>query len=294
MDYNVEAQRSLHAIDAWTDIIESNINGGQRVAYKAKKPTFTLGSKIMNGGIAPTKPWNADPDTYIPQASLEIAEVRPDMTQGEIYGSTEDSHLAIQGTGWFICTNTTDFSGKGTTMTAYYTRDGQFEWDSQGYLRTYNGLYVCNASFPPYQPERNTIAANIAAGTDSAVNYFMNKTRVATAGPPPVKAADLDQNGDLDPTHVGLARFPQEAGLEYSNYGTDFLVEGQASGRPLYFNTGDPHVDTIVKTKSLEATNGSMTEYIPTLAAAQKMFSAVSKIIAVYNSTTDDMNSLIR
>ena len=45
---------------------------------------------------------------------------------------------------------------------------------------------------------------------------------------------------------------------------------------------------------SLETSNASLTEYVPMLSLAQKVFSAVSKIISVYNSTIDDMNATIR
>jgi flagellar basal body rod protein FlgG len=291
-DLNTEAVRSLKAINAWVDVIESNIGGTQRVAFKGKKVSMLGSNKYLTGSVAtPARAKNDIRDIMLPTAALEVSQVTSDWKQGEIISSTEETHLAILGTGFFVVTDRNDFAGETKT---YYTRDGQFTWDSQGYLRTMNGLYVMNASYPPFDPERDAIRTKIAANTDSAVNYFVNKNRVASAGPPPTTAPELDYNGLVDTDKIGLSRFSNNDGLYYTVYGTSYLEESASSGRPIYYNAGQPDVEADVKRYSLESSNGSMVEYIPTLATAQKMFSAVSKIIAVYNSTTDDMNNLVR
>lgn len=51
---------------------------------------------------------------------------------------------------------------------------------------------------------------------------------------------------------------------------------------------------TYIKQNALESSTASLTEYIPMLGLAQKVFSAVSKIISTYNQSVDDLNSLIR
>ena len=45
---------------------------------------------------------------------------------------------------------------------------------------------------------------------------------------------------------------------------------------------------------SLETSNASLTEYVPMLSLAQKVFSAISKIISTHNAVVDDINSLLR
>lgn len=45
---------------------------------------------------------------------------------------------------------------------------------------------------------------------------------------------------------------------------------------------------------ALESSTASLTEYVPMLSLAQKVFSAISKIISTHNAVTDDVNSLIR
>ncbi len=51
---------------------------------------------------------------------------------------------------------------------------------------------------------------------------------------------------------------------------------------------------TFVTQNALEASEASLTEYIPMLSIAQKVFSSISKIISTHNLITDDLNSLIR
>jgi flagellar hook protein FlgE len=291
-ELNSDAVRSLKAVSAWVDVIESNINGTQRVAFKGKRASMFSQNKFLTGSVAtPARARNDIRDVMLPSAALEITQVTSDWKQGELINSTEETSLAILGTGFFIVTDRNDMASFTKT---FFTRDGQFQWDAQGYLRTANGLYVMNASYPPFEPERDDIRAAITAGSDTAVNYFVNKLRVPVAGPPVVQPPELDYNGLIDTDKIGLARFSNNDGLYYTTYGTSYLEEGPASGRPIYYNPGQADVDAEIKRYTLEQSNGSMVEYLPMLASAQKMFSAVSKIIAVYNGTVDDMNSLIR
>jgi flagellar basal-body rod protein FlgG len=290
-DLNSEAVRSLKAISAWVDVIESNIGGSKRVAFKSKKVSMFSANKHLTGSIKVERARNDSRETMLPTAALEIGQIVSDWKQGELVGSTEETHLAIQGTGFFVVTDRNDLDPE---TKVFYTRDGECQWDVNGYLRTSNGLYVMNGDFPPFLPEQDDIRTAIAGGTDSAVNYFVNKLRVAVAGPPAIVPPELDYNGLIDTEKIGLARFSNHDGLYYSTYGTSYLEESSASGRPIYYNSGDPEVEAEVKRNMLEQSNGSMIEYIPMLASSQKMFAAVSKIIAVYNGVVDDMNNLVR
>ena len=51
---------------------------------------------------------------------------------------------------------------------------------------------------------------------------------------------------------------------------------------------------TFVSQNALESSDASLTEYIPMLSIAQKVFSSISKIISTHNLITDDLNTLIR
>ncbi|MFN4151182.1 MAG: hypothetical protein ACK4IX_09575, partial [Candidatus Sericytochromatia bacterium] len=52
--------------------------------------------------------------------------------------------------------------------------------------------------------------------------------------------------------------------------------------------------DTIVRQQYLEESTATLTDTMAILGNAQKVFSAISKIINMYNSITDDLNTLLR
>lgn len=289
-----EATRSLKAVSAWVDVIESNIAGSKRTAFKASRVSFGSGTKSINGGSEALQRRGLLPnggDLFIPDSSLTITQITNDMRQGAIVGSDQDTHLAINGTGFFVVVDSLNLDGN---TKVYYTRNGEFHYDVDGYLRTADGLYVMNRDFPASEAALIDLRARVAAGTEAAQNYFFNSMRVASVGPPPVNGADVTSRGDLDVNRVGLARFSNDGALSYSKYGTDYLEENLASGRAIYFAADDPAGFATLHLKSLEVSNGGITEFIPMLTVAQKAFAAISKIIAVYNSTVDDMNAMIR
>ncbi|PIQ23554.1 hypothetical protein COW36_13865 [bacterium (Candidatus Blackallbacteria) CG17_big_fil_post_rev_8_21_14_2_50_48_46] len=51
---------------------------------------------------------------------------------------------------------------------------------------------------------------------------------------------------------------------------------------------------TRVVQSSLETSTASLTEYVPMLALAQKVFASISKVISTHNAMIDDLNSLLR
>lgn len=66
------------------------------------------------------------------------------------------------------------------------------------------------------------------------------------------------------------------------NIGTEFDVTAGRSG-----------TNTLL-TKSLEASNASMTQSVPELSLAQKLFSALTKILQVSQTNTDAAINLVR
>ena len=54
------------------------------------------------------------------------------------------------------------------------------------------------------------------------------------------------------------------------------------------------NLDSVVVRQALESSNATLTEYIPMLSLAQKMFSAIAKIISVYSSMQDDLHGTFR
>lgn len=122
--------QSLHT---WVDIIQANIEGTRRIGYKGTQVSFQ--SQRID------YPYRGTVEQRIPSAYLSIAYTSPDLTQGSLVPSSDRNHLAINGTGFFMVSDSLDGDRK-----IFFTRDGEFHWDGEGYLRTNDGLYVLDAT----------------------------------------------------------------------------------------------------------------------------------------------------
>src|SRR3954468_4580402 len=97
MASEVATLQSLKAVDAWIDVTNANINGGVRTAFKSSRLKFA-GSNINIGraGNATSLP------LQFPETGLTTANTVIDFSQGAITASTENTHLAVQGEGFFL------------------------------------------------------------------------------------------------------------------------------------------------------------------------------------------------
>src|SRR3954468_12304907 len=141
MASEVATLQSLKAVDAWIDVTNANINGGVRTAFKSSRLKFS-GSNINIGraGNATSLP------LQFPETGLTTANTVIDFSQGAITASTENTHLAVQGEGFFLLASpdiieTTAGASFGWTKAGiatakfYLTRDGEFRTDQNGFLR---------------------------------------------------------------------------------------------------------------------------------------------------------------
>jgi flagellar hook protein FlgE len=322
--------QSLKAVDNWIDVINANINGGVRTGFKSSRLKFG-GSNvdIQRAGTATATP------LQLPEAGLMTANTVIDFSQGAITASTETTHLAIQGEGFFLVGHASmfDFNNvagnidfgcvrdpdtAGVTPKMLLTRDGEFRTDKYGFLVNNFGYYL--------------VVADINAGTnnfdyDGGSNYGDAGTQMRLV------YNDIDNpNGPVDTTG---GQYPHGTQIYYLS---DFLTQivdpilGGGGGSALvkitngkqnlkfsqfgstYYDFGfqmtagnannqiDPNIrmiqattaDATILNKSLEASNASMTQSVPELSLAQKLFSALTKVLQTTMTNTDAVLNLIR
>lgn len=104
-------------------IISDNLSNSETTGYKALSTSFSnlvtqssLSSSYSSGGVRAT-----------PRQSV--------ANQGLIESTSSTTDMAISGNGLFVVTDSVD------SNTLYYTRNGSFDLDSEGYL-TSNGYYL--------------------------------------------------------------------------------------------------------------------------------------------------------
>jgi len=118
---------SLLAVNQWIGLINSNLEGSSRTAYKTSRVSFTDGLGINT----------VTNDKLIPPATLTVQATTIEWDQGTIVNSTSQTHFAIQGEGFFVL--------KDPNSEKYFlSRDGEFHW-ADGYLVNSSGLRVVSS-----------------------------------------------------------------------------------------------------------------------------------------------------
>ncbi|MFN8673421.1 MAG: flagellar basal body rod C-terminal domain-containing protein [Candidatus Sericytochromatia bacterium] len=259
-DHGFAGMASLRAINQWIGVINSNLGGANRTAYKSTKVSFTgLVSRV-----------DRDPRSDInglqfPDTSLAIGFTRVDFAQGTIVQDGELTHLALSGDGFFAITTGGPATVAGNALTyrndIFFTRDGEFRWTVIGtntILTTAGGLTVLGR-------DGNEIR-RIGNGT----TFSVTTTTVTGAN-----------------NCVGIFRFVNNQALKFSKYGSTVFDAAQAGVIAQI-------TDAEILQSALESSNSSLSDTLPELSLAQKMFSAISKIINVNNEDLDVCINLIR
>jgi flagellar hook protein FlgE len=295
--------QSLKAVDAWIDVINANINGGVRTAFKSSRLKFGgSNTDVARAGTSTSLP------LQFPEPGLTTTNTVIDWTQGAITASTENTHLAIQGEGYFMLIRPDMVSAAGMHNGApngdyLLTRDGEFHTDSRGLLVTSFGWYlVCgpntgNGFFPStdgrcvYNDLDTTAGAPALTSACKLSTFLSNDYTGATSA----------SGAALGVTAGCSSLFKITGGkqnLTYTSYGStvyDFgYIPGVNWGDPSIQHTGSSTSDATILSKSLEASNASMTQSVPELSLAQKLFSALTKVLQTKQTNVDGVLNLVR
>jgi flagellar hook protein FlgE len=134
------ALSGLQNVSLAIDTVSNNIANANTIGYKTGEYVFA--TQFLNGSNSSDQPATG-------QGSQSLG-VRRAMTQGAITNSANPLDLAISGKGMF---RLLQGSGSATTVdpsAVYYSRNGQFGVDKNGYIVNENGMYLTG-----YQPSLN-------------------------------------------------------------------------------------------------------------------------------------------
>jgi flagellar hook protein FlgE len=320
--------QSLKAVDAWIDVINANINGGVRTAFKSSRLKFAGSNvEVSRTGNATSLP------LQFPESGLTTANTVIDFGQGAVTASTEHTNLAIQGEGFFLLASpdlietnpaTSNFGTTKAGVSAKFllTRDGEFRADQNGFLRHVGtGYYLVTSHF---NAASGKLQLNYSAGGPSGLGTCIRAVydNIGNASPPAVgcfvRLSEYTENASAFAVASGL--FDNEGNqmiwssslvkvnggkqnLKYSTFGSTVWDFGYnpaiASGVPGQFDqnvtiTAGITSDATILTKSLEASNASMTQSVPELSLAQKLFSALTKVLQTKQTNVDGVLNLVR
>jgi flagellar hook protein FlgE len=265
----------------------------------------------------------------MPEPGLTTANTVIDFSQGAVTASTENTHLAIQGEGFFLLATpeTMDLNpasgGFGATLATanarfFLTRDGEFRTDQNGLLVHSSGLYL----------------VSVATGAAGGKRVLWYETTFSAMGGSPIRCVynNVDNTGTLPSNRsVRLTDFLANTlvndlggagivggsvvsatikatlgkqSLSYSRYGSTIYDLNYKADTGGVFTTNQYNAslsldnaassDNTVLSKSLEASNASMTQSVPELSLAQKLFSALTKVLQTKQTNVDGVLNLVR
>ena len=119
------------------DTVSNNIANANTIGYKSGEYVFA--TQFLNGSNSSDQPATG-------QGSQSLGVRRP-MTQGAITNSANPMDLAISGKGMFRLLQSAGSAETVDPSAVYYSRNGQFGVDKNGYIVNENGMYLTG-----YQP----------------------------------------------------------------------------------------------------------------------------------------------
>jgi flagellar hook protein FlgE len=185
--------------------ISGNIANSQTIAYKGINTNF---EDLVPG---------------VTQASQQVAggvlasSVATNTSQGAIQSSTSSTAMAINGDGYFVVAQPTSFSGNTPVFSGVeaYTRRGDFQLNSQGYLVNGSGYYLEGM---PIDPSTGNPLGTTAAPLQFQNNFLpANPTSAITYG---INLPAKPQTGAFDPT------VPNSELLKPSDFASDPTTAG--------------------------------------------------------------------
>ncbi|MFZ5806242.1 MAG: flagellar hook-basal body protein [Verrucomicrobiota bacterium] len=221
----------------------------------------TAGNNIANAWTPAYKSKSVDLQSEGAQGvglGVSVVGTKLNTSQGPLMRTDMPSDLAILGEGYFRVENS-----DGNT---FYTRNGTFTKDADGYLRTGSGEYLLGDSGRVQIPAN---AANYSIAKDGTVTSVDSDGNVTTAG------------------RINLATFGNEQGLV--NLGNGLYTTSAASGSPTLAYPSDGA--GTLESGAIEMSNVDYISDIVTMITAKAAFQANT---ATFKTATEMYDSLLK
>jgi len=253
------ARTGMNGQQTQLDVISNNLANVNTGGFKKSRTQFedlfyqslrSVGAETVAGGMVPTGV----------QVGLgtRVTAVQKVFTQGSITETGNDLDMAIEGDGFFKITR---------DGTDYYTRDGSFKRDADGYIVTANG----DRLQPEFAIPTGTTTINVDAGG--------------------MLVAKDQEEQTLGSVQLTLHTFINPAGLK--SEGGNLYLESDASGAPTEANPGSNGIGTIAQ-NFLETSNVNVTEEMVNLIITQRAFESNSKAVTTADQLLEIANTLKR
>lgn len=249
----------MNAQELQLDVVSNNLANVNTSGFKKSTAQFedlfyqtlrAAGAETVGGGQVPTGVQVG--------MGVRTSSVQKTFTQGDFVLTDNDLDMAIEGRGFFKILRDGE---------EFYTRDGSFKKDSEGFIVTSNGDRL--------QPEFAIPADTVLVEIDSG--------GMITA---------LDANSDVIASQqLTVTGFVNPAGLKAT--GNNLYLATEASGDPIEANPGTEGLGTLAQ-YTLETSNVNVSEELVNLIITQRAFESNSKGISTADQLLEIANNLVR
>jgi flagellar hook protein FlgE len=202
------------------DVIGNNVANANTVGFKLSQAQFSDVYASSMGGAGSAS-----------GIGTKLATVAQQFSQGNISSSNNPLDTAINGQGFFQLGNSI------STSPQYYTRNGQFQMDKEGFIVTSEGMRLFGMDKKgvpgPLQIPTTQIQAR-ATGTSEKPNVMVG-LNVDSRGAVTAQPADKGPEATVPPGVAGSFRFNPNEPLTYNN----------STSTTIYDSLGNPHVATL-------------------------------------------------
>lgn len=207
------------------------------------------------------------------------ASITDNFTAGTLNNTGRNGDLAIQGSGFFVVSDS-------VTGSQFATRDGAFSMDANGYIVNTSGLRLQGFSDSALTT-RGDIRVTVPGGTPAGVT--VNGFSFNDAG---IVTGKLSDGTTFTAGQVLLQRFqsPQSLVKEGGNLYSGFAAAGALAQTEVPSASGSG----LLKVNSLELSNVELTSEFATLITSQRGFQASARIITTSDEVLQEVVNLKR
>jgi flagellar basal-body rod protein FlgF len=223
-----QAAAAMNAQARWQEMITQNLSAGFIPGYRKQEMSFAA----VQAGLDPTASTSAS--NYVIPAASPATNFQP----GEMRSTNNPLDFAIEGPGFFEV--------QLPNGTHAYTRDGEFQFNSEGQLVTKQGYLVMGEGGP------------IQFDPNNATNVTVSAT------------GEISQ-GDHPKGKLQIVEFSQPQSLQ--SIGNSCFLANPAVSQPA------PAVASLVHQGFIEASNSSPTAQMASLITSMRMFEANQKVL---------------
>ncbi|SHJ02109.1 flagellar hook-basal body protein [Desulfofundulus thermosubterraneus] len=259
------------------DVIGNNISNVNTVGFKSGRANFqdVLYQTLKSAGTS-TNPAQVG-------LGVSLAGISNNMSPGGLQSTGRTLDLAINGEGFFVVVDPNNNNEK------FYTRDGVFYIDQNGYIVNANGYRLQGMSSTN---TKGDIQISLDSNGDGTVDRVVASLNISNDGKITGKfsdGTDLVFVNSYD--QIYLTNFPNQDGLQRT--GKNLFKKSVSSGNPIDGKPGSAGYGTI-ESGYLEMSNVDLTDEFTNMITTQRGYQASARVITVSDTMLEELINLKR